>query len=66
MSGGGKSRLRLDVGLTDYRDHCGTNLSPGVTAGLARQYNSQCIGVGGWVITGDNKATLILYQQIFK
>ena len=50
------------MGLTDYRDHCGTNLSPGVTAGLARQYNSQCIGVGGWVITGDNKATLNLYH----
>ena len=52
------------VGLTDYKDHMGTNLSADVDkyvgVGDSRfDMMSQCIGVGAWVITTDNKVVLV-------
>ena len=57
-------KVTLHVGITDYKDHVGTNLSGHVeqylTEGEVRfAMMSQCIGVGGWVVTTDNKVILV-------
>lgn len=57
-------RPQLQVGLTDYKDHMGTNLSLEVDKwvgdGEHRWDNmSQCIGVGCWLITSDEKVVLV-------
>jgi len=56
--------VHMNVGLTDYKDHMGTNLSGDVdqyvSEGVSRfDMMSQCIGVGSWVITSDNKVILV-------
>ena len=80
------TNISHQVGLTDYKDHMGTNLSPKVDQwvgqGEARwdhmaQYSvtvlyrwdhmSQCIGVGCWILSTDNKVTtlpLLLLQAL--
>ena len=57
-------RMKMMVGLTDYKDLMGTNLSADVDkyigVGDSRfDMMSQCIGVGAWVITADNKVVLV-------
>ena len=57
-------RVSLQVGITNYKDHVGTNLSDRVKSylgdGAARfAMMSQCIGVGGWVVTTDSKVILV-------
>ena len=57
-------RMKMMVGLTDYKDHMGTNLSKDVDkyvgVGDSRfAMMSQCVGVGAWVITTDNKVVLV-------
>ena len=63
-----EGKLVLRVGLTDYKDHVGTNLSP--TAGqyvmedmedLEDKYShmSQCVGVGCWVLTTDRQLVMV-------
>ena len=62
MEGG---KLRLRVGLTDYKDHVGTNLSPSarlyVMEGEEERYGymSQCVGVGCWVLTTDSRLVMV-------
>lgn len=56
--------VEMFVGLTDYKDHMGTNLSDDVDkyidVGSSRfDMMSQCVGVGAWVITADNKVILL-------
>ena len=65
LAGGGVS---LQVGLTDYRDHVGSNL---VSRGLAALPTesadttvsppdmAQCIGVGAWLLTTDTQLVLV-------
>ena len=60
----GDGRVQLHVGITDYKDHVGTNLSDQVQRYLGEgeeKFNmmSQCIGVGGWVVTTDNKVIMV-------
>eukprot|EP00088_Acartia_fossae_P005370 TRINITY_DN12368_c0_g1_i3.p1 TRINITY_DN12368_c0_g1~~TRINITY_DN12368_c0_g1_i3.p1 ORF type:complete len:294 (+),score=47.84 TRINITY_DN12368_c0_g1_i3:68-949(+) len=61
------SSVKLDVGLTDYKDLQGTNLTES-SANLVDHSKedgkrfkklSQAIGVGGWVITSDKKSFFI-------
>ena len=57
-------KLRLRVGLTDYKDHVGTNLSPRageyVMEGCEKYgYMSQCVGVGCWVLTTDSRLVMV-------
>ena len=63
-----EGKLVLRVGLTDYKDHVGTNLSP--TAGqyvmedmedMEDKYShmSQCVGVGCWVLTTDRHLVMV-------
>eukprot|EP00090_Calanus_glacialis_P005240 TRINITY_DN14058_c0_g1_i1.p1 TRINITY_DN14058_c0_g1~~TRINITY_DN14058_c0_g1_i1.p1 ORF type:complete len:295 (-),score=75.55 TRINITY_DN14058_c0_g1_i1:37-921(-) len=57
-------RAEMFLGLTDYKDHMGTNLSENVdkyvSVGSSRfDMMSQCVGVGAWVITADNKVILV-------
>jgi len=57
-------RMCMCVGITDYKDHMGTNLSPDVDKyvgmGDSRFDNmNQCVGVGAWVITADKKVVLV-------
>jgi len=59
-----EGRPQLEVGLTDYKDHMGTNLSPEVDkwVGTDKQrwdYMSQCIGVGCWLVSSDQKVVLV-------
>jgi len=54
----------LKIGLTDYKDHLGTNLSPRVKDFVLEGEEkyammAQCIGVGAWSITTDGKILLI-------
>jgi len=58
------AKVEMFVGVTDYKDHMGTNLSEDVDKyvgdGSSRfAMMSQCIGVGAWVITADNKVVLV-------
>jgi len=60
----GERGPQLKVGLTDYKDHMGTNLSPEVEkwVGTGEQrwdYMSQCIGVGCWLVSSDQKVVLV-------
>ena len=58
-------RLRLSLGLTDYKDHLGTNLSPSahlyVAEGEEEKYRhmAQCVGVGSWVLTTDSRLVMV-------
>jgi len=59
-----EGRPQLKVGLTDYKDHMGTNLSAEVDkwVGTGEQrwdYMSQCIGVGCWLVSSDQKVVLV-------
>jgi len=59
-----EGRVGLHVGLTNYKDHVGTNLSDQVEEYLGEGVErfgmmSQCIGVGGWVVTTDDKVILV-------
>jgi hypothetical protein len=54
----------LRVGLTDYKDHMGTNLGPEVDRwvgeGPARwDMMAQCIGVGCWLLSTDGKVVMV-------
>ena len=59
-----KGRVVMRVGLTDYKDHVGTNLSPDVDQYMGdgdEKYDlmSQCVGVGAWVITTDHRLVFV-------
>lgn len=55
----------LNVGITDYKDHLGTNLSQKYRdqfyTGTGDRFGrmSQAIAVGAWVVTTDNKVLLV-------
>jgi len=57
-------KLKMKVGITDYKDHVGTNLSPDVQKYLGTgdekfDMMSQCVGVGCWVVTLDQKVVFV-------
>jgi len=57
-------KVDLFVGLTCYKDHVGTNLSETVDKLVGEGEHrfdmlSQCVGVGGWVITQDKKVIFV-------
>ena len=59
-----EGRVSLQVGVTDYKDHVGTNLSEQVDEYLGEGDQrfgmmSQCVGVGGWVVTTDDKVIMV-------
>ena len=59
-----EGRVSLQVGVTDYKDHVGTNLSEQVDEYLGEGDQrfgmmSQCVGVGGGVVTTDDKVIMV-------
>ena len=67
----GTNSVLMCVGLTDYKDHVGTNLSEEASRFVAEKGDlrfakmSQCIAVGAWVVTKGCSKNRNLFIYLF-